>query len=237
MPIGRPAPPPKPTVNALDGAVTVAVPAVTTGVDEIRYECSADNGATWAVTASGSASDPGVQIGNLANGTQYICRAYAENSVGISDASPVSDSVMPCGSALQCNPLMVPVFGGLGALLGIGILFAVLALLRGRPTGYVIAVADVVHTANIGHGRNLGIGFTRDPNSKRVTGIVADPAKSADVRIRRRRAGGFEVTDRTGTHLVADGDPVVVADSVGVRHSLVLRAFDTNAASQVTSRR
>jgi hypothetical protein len=70
-----------------------------------------------------------------------------------------------------------------------------------------------------------------------VTGIVADRAKSADVRIRRRRGGGFEVTDRTGTHLVADGDPVVVADSVGVRHSLVLRAFDTNAASQVTSRR
>jgi len=132
---------------------------------------------------------------------------------------------------------MVPVFGGLGVLLGIGILLAALALLRGRTTGYVIAVADVVHTANIGHVRKLGIGFTRDPTSKRVTGIVADQAKSADVRIRRRRGGGFEVSDRTGKHLVGDGEPVVVADSIGVRHSLVLRAFETNAASRVASRR
>jgi hypothetical protein len=100
----------------------------------------------------------------------------------------------------------------------------------------VIAVADIVHTANIGHGRNLGIAFTRDA-SRRVTGIVADKGKDADVRIRRLRGGAFEVVDRTGTHHVGDGDPVVVADSVGVRHSLVLRAFATNAASEVASRR
>ena len=236
-PIGRPSAPPKPSINALNGAVSVAVPPVTSDVDEIRYECSPDHGATWPLTGSASGEQPTAQIAGLANGTEYQCRAYAANAVGVSDPSPVSDSVRPCSSTLECNPLMVPVFGGLGVLLGIGILLAALALLRGRTTGYVIAVADVVHTANIGHGRNLGIAFTRDPTSKRVTGIVADHAKSADVRIRRQRGGGFEVTDRTGKHLVGDGEPVVVADSIGVRHSLVLRAFETNAASQVASRR
>jgi hypothetical protein len=36
---------------------------------------------------------------------------------------------------------------------------------------------------------------------------------------------------------VDDGEAVVVADSVGVRHSLVLHAFATNAASRVANRR
>jgi hypothetical protein len=36
---------------------------------------------------------------------------------------------------------------------------------------------------------------------------------------------------------VADGDPIAFVDSVGVRHTLVLQAFATNAASQVARRR
>ena len=70
-----------------------------------------------------------------------------------------------------------------------------------------------------------------------MTGIVADRGSHADVRIRKLRGGRFEVRDKTGRHVVTDGEAVVVADSIGVRHSLVLHAFDTNAASRVASRR
>jgi hypothetical protein len=70
-----------------------------------------------------------------------------------------------------------------------------------------------------------------------VTGIVADRGPQADIRIRRQRNGRFLVTDARGKHEATDGDALVVVDNVGVRHSLVLRAFATNAASEVASRR
>jgi uncharacterized protein (DUF2336 family) len=82
----------------------------------------------------------------------------------------------------------------------------------------------------------LGIDFERDPTTKQIVGIVANRSRDADVRIRQLKGGKFAVRDRTGRHEVAEGDSVVVADSVGVRHSLTLRAFATNAASQVASR-
>jgi len=40
-----------------------------------------------------------------------------------------------------------------------------------------------------------------------------------------------------GRHVTTSGEPIVAADSVGVRHELVLRAFATKAASPVSSRR
>jgi hypothetical protein len=70
-----------------------------------------------------------------------------------------------------------------------------------------------------------------------VTGIVAERGKKADVHIRRLGRDRFEVRDKTGSRVVGNGDTVVVADSVGGRHSLELRAFSTNAASQVATRR
>jgi hypothetical protein len=45
------------------------------------------------------------------------------------------------------------------------------------------------------------------------------------------------VTDRTGRKVTEPGEPVVVIDSAGIRHELVLRAFSTRAASAVTNRR
>jgi hypothetical protein len=70
-----------------------------------------------------------------------------------------------------------------------------------------------------------------------VSGIVADGGPTAEVRIRRLRNGGFAIRDRNGRREVADGDPIAFVDSVGVRHTLVLQAFATNAASQVARRR
>jgi hypothetical protein len=216
----------------------VKVPAApSTGVSKYHYECSGDNGGTWPAAIDGSADGTPARIGELTNGVAYLCRAFAANDIGVSDASPVSDAIKPCGSALDCNPILLPAVGVLGLLLFGGLLLALVALFRGRPTGYVVAVVDVVHTANIGHGSNLGIGFVRAADSRRVTGIVAEHGKEADVRIRKLRGGRFAVRDRTGRHVVDDGEAVVVADSVGTRHSLVLRAFATNAASRVASRR
>ncbi len=236
-PVGRPPAPPKPTVEALNSAVRIQVPPATAGIDRYKYECSGDNGTTWATSTDVSAYDPIAEVGNLANGVDYLCRAFATNAVGISDASPVSDAVRPCSSLIECNSELVPILGGVGLLLIGGLLAAGIALFRGRTHGHVVAVVDIVHTANIGHGSRLAIEFVRAPDSRTVTGIVGAPGRRADVRIRRLRSGRFEVRDRIGQRTVADGDAVVVADSLGVRHSLVLRAFATNAASEVVRRR
>jgi hypothetical protein len=237
-PIGRPAAPPKPTVEALDRGLRISVaPQATAGVSSYTYECSSDQGSTWPHRVDGSADRATAQIANLTNGAGYLCRVFAANTTGLSDASPVSEIVRPCGSALECNALLAPILVVLGAVLLGGLALVLLALNRGRKRGYVVAVVDVVHTANLGFGSRLGVGFVRDQATKRLTGIVADPASSADVRVRRLRGDRFEVVDRVGRHVVSSGEAVVTVDSVGGRHELVLWGFATNAASPVTSRR
>ena len=47
---------------------------------------------------------------------------------------------MPCGSTLECNPILQPIVGILGLVLAGGLLVAFAALLRGRRRGYVVAV-------------------------------------------------------------------------------------------------
>jgi len=235
-PIGPPRPPAAPTVTAGDGQLVVSV-AGDPSVDSYQFECSNDGGQTWPVQGQASADNPSTTIGGVTNGATYVCRATASNSVGQSDPSPVSDSARPCSGLFQCSPTVIPIVGGIGALLLLALVAAFVYVLRGRQSGHVVAVVDVVHTANIGHGTNLGIAFVQSPETKRVTGIVAERGKKADVHIRRLGRDRFEVRDKTGTRVVGDGDPVVVADSVGARHSLELRAFSTNAASQVATRR
>jgi Fibronectin type III domain/von Willebrand factor type A domain len=238
-PVDRPAAPGKPSVEALDGALQISV----AGDAEARasgyhYECSSDNGTTWTGEVDVSSADTTTaRIDNLANGTAYVCRAFGVNAAGMSDPSPVSDAVKPCGSFLECNSLLVPILGVLGAVLVGGLLMVLVAFYRDRGRGYVVAVVDVVHTANLGHGSRLGIGFVRAPGGRQVTGIVADRGPKANIRIRALRGGRFAVIDRTGRTVTEAGEPVVVVDSAGVRHELVLRAFSTRAASAVTSRR
>jgi hypothetical protein len=79
--------------------------------------------------------------------------------------------------------------------------------------------------------------MTRAEGTRTVTGIVADTRPNAEVRIRRLRKGGFAITDRNGKREVGDGDPATFMDAAGVRHTLVLRSFATNAASRVARRR
>ena len=47
----------------------------------------------------------------------------------------------------------------LGVVLAGGVLLMLVGLVRVRRRGYVLAVVDVVYTANLGYGRKLGIGF------------------------------------------------------------------------------
>jgi hypothetical protein len=95
----------------------------------------------------------------------------------------------------------------------------------------VVAVVDVIHTANLGNGSGLGIGFVRDGPRGEVSGIVANPGKKAEIRIRHRRGDRFEVTDKANRHLTGSGEPVVVVDARGIRHQVILRRFSTATAS------
>jgi hypothetical protein len=101
----------------------------------------------------------------------------------------------------------------------------------------VVAVVDVVHTTNLGHGSRLGIGFVRARPGGPVTGIVADRTRNADIRIRQRGGDRFDVTDRVDHYVAKSGQAVVTIDSLGVRHEVILRRFHTATASPVSSRR
>lgn len=237
-PFGRPPAPAKPSVDAFNRAVGISItPEAGAVVTGYRIECSPDKGATWPSGVDVGADTTTTQIGDLTNGVDYQCRAFAANAVGVSDPSELSDTVRPCSSLVECNTALLPVVGILAVLLVGGILAAFMVLLRGRTTGHVVAVVDVVHTANIGHGSTLGIAFERARDSRAVVGIVAEKGRRADIRIRRLRGGRFQVADKVGKKIAADGEAIVVIDSLGVRHGLVLQAFETNAASPVASRR
>jgi hypothetical protein len=241
-PMGRPQPPGKPSVEALDGAVKIGVAGNgSPDVSAYRYECSDDGGATWTSTVDAGTADTTAQITHLTNGVQYVCRAYAANAVGLSEPSALSDAALPCGSVVACDPLLrslvQPIVVLLGVLLAGGLLAAFAAVYRGRPRGYVVAVVDVVHSANIGHGSRIGFDFVRDPVTRTITGIAPARGGKADIRIRQRRGGRFDVIDRRGRHAAMDGEPVVAVDANGGRHQLVLRAFSTNAASIASARR
>ncbi|MEX1169583.1 MAG: fibronectin type III domain-containing protein [Chloroflexota bacterium] len=238
-PIGRPAAPAKPSVSALDRAVRIEVPEVEPAlVSEYRFECSADQGTTWpAQVQVASSGVTATEIGSLTNGVDYVCRAFATNAAGTSDPSVVSDAVRPCGSLVECNPIALPIVGLLGLLAGAGLLAALVALYREGRRGYVVAVVDVVHTTNLGNGSKLGIGFVRDGPRGEVSGIVADPGRKAEIRIRQRRGDRFEVTDRANRQVTGSGESLVVIDSRGVRHQVILRRFSTATASAASTNR
>ena len=234
-PLGIPPPPAKPNVTAFNGAIKVDV-LPTTGVEEYRYECSADGGTTWEESTAITSASTSARIRDLANGTDYVCRAFASNEIGVSDASALSNVVRPCSGLLDCNPLALPIVVGTVSLLSLGILLALFGIYRERSQGYVLAVLDGVHSANIGKRSRLGIEVVRPPGSRQVSEIVANRGKKADFRVTMRRGGQFRVTDKARSQDVASGDMVIVVDSIGVRHQLVLHAFSTKSASAVARR-
>lgn len=238
-PVGRPAAPGKPGIDALDRGLRFRVPAEDTSqLTGYRYECSNDKGSTWPIQLDVAAPVAApAEIGNLSNGVEYVCRAFAANSGGLSDPSVAADAVRPCGSLFECQPVVVPIVGVVGFLGLGGLLLSLLALYRTRTRGYVVAVVDVIHTANLGSGSRLGIGFVRDNPHGPVTGIVADRNRGADIQIRYRGGDRFEVADRANRYSTTSGQPLVTVDSQGMRHSIVLRAFRTATAAAGASQR
>ena len=225
-PLAPPEAPAKPSVQAADHQLAISLPGAGPTVSGYRYECSSDGGATWSWSVLVGASDPSGQINGVPNSVQYVCRAYATNAVGVSPASAVSDAVFPCGSLLECNPILQPIVAILGGLAAVGLLAIFVMFYRRRPRGYVVAVVDVTHSANLGSGTRFGIDVVRDPDTRNVTGIVPSKAPKPDIRIRQLRGGRFIVTDRSGRHEAKSGEPIVAIDSRGGRHQLILHAFD-----------
>ncbi len=167
-PIGRPAAPGKPTVEALDRAVRIGVtPPERRACRGYRYECSNDGGTTWP-----RAGDVGSAGTTLADRRPHQRRRLRlpgvrrESRPGLSEASPVSDAVMPCGSILECNPLLQPILAVLGVVLAGGFLSRALRALPRAAPRVRRGVVDVVHTANLGHGKRLGIAFVRAPDKR-----------------------------------------------------------------------
>jgi hypothetical protein len=258
-----PTPPPLPgavqgiRLTAGDRAINLVwTPPATTSVPIVGYRarCHAGDG-EWIEAKEGVSLNTTATVEGLTNGTAYECEVAAIGSasnmtwtaattpvtpmarpVATPAPSAVPEAVVPCGSLIECNPLLVPMLSVLGLVVAGGLLALFVPMYRGRRRGYVVAVIDGIHSANLGHGSRLGIELVRDPSTKRLTGIVADRGSKPDIRIRQLRGGRFEVIDRAGRHRTNSGEVVAVAAG-GSRHALVLQAFETNPAAAVSSRR
>ena len=143
----------------------------------------------------------------------------------------------PCDGFFECNGLVLPIAAGLGAVIAIALLLGFFVLGRNRTGNYVVAVVDTVHSANLGGGSDVGLALLGGPYARQLEGISAAKGKNADVRIHKLRGDRFRVTDKRGSQEIHSGEPVIVESRNGVRHELVLRAFEGRAASGVTVRR
>jgi hypothetical protein len=226
VPFGRPPPPSKPTARALDTAARLGVTMPADGpVTGVEFECSADGGSTWTVERRVDGDRTVVEIGGLTNGTDYVCRAFATNDSGVSDASPLSDAFRPCSGLVDCNPLIVPLLGGLAVLLLAGILLTLWRWYAGRRV-YVTAQVDRFAPVTLGRGPKVGMAFVTRPPYKVVTGVTPAEGRAADIRIRYAGGEMFEVTGSGARRKVAFGHLVEVADPTGQPHDLVLNAYD-----------
>jgi hypothetical protein len=129
------------------------------------------------------------------------------------------------------------VLGIVGFVLFAGLLALLVSLYRDRTRGYVVAVVDTVHTANLGYGSRLGIRFLRAHPRGTVTGIVSDRSRSTDLRIRHRGGDRLEVIDRARSYATTSGKPVMIVDSLGTSHQVILRRFRGSTASVFTDSR
>jgi len=235
-----PAAPEKPTVTAGNRLIHInAKPGSGQAADTLHYECAPVGASAQPSPATADVQVPSTKttIGGLKNGTAYVCRATAINGSGTSAVSAASDAVTPCDGVLDCNNLTLPVIGGLGALIALAVLVGVVFLARNRTGSYVVAVVDTVHSANLGGGSDVGLALIGGPYARQLEGIAAAKGRKADVKIHKLRGDRFRVTDKRGSQEVHSGEPVVVESRNGVRHELVLRAFEGRAASEVTVRR
>jgi hypothetical protein len=226
VPFGRPPPPGKPTIVALDSGAqaSVAMPAGAP-VTGFAWECSTDGGSTWSVVRELIGDQPSVDIPGLRNGTDYVCRAIAINESGASDASPVSDVFRPCSGVVDCNPLVLPLFGGFVLLLVGGLVYALWRFLAGRRV-YVTAQVDHFQSISLGRGSSVGMAFVRHGPYRQMAGVVPADGRNAEVRIRYAGGDTFEVHAGGEKVKTKFGRQVHIRDAQGEPHTIVVRAFD-----------
>jgi hypothetical protein len=225
-PFGRPPAPAKPTVSVGSGGARlgVSVPGAQR-VDALAYECSSDGGATWTLAREVSGAQTSLDVTGLTNGTEYVCRVFASNESGVSDASPLTDVFRPCSWLIDCNPIVLPLFGVAAALILAGLLLVLYRWYKGRQV-YVTAQVDGLASVSLGRGPTVRMRFVRRGPYNRLTGIAPAEGKDADVRIRYTGGETFEIRSKKTRAKTQFGRPVDVADDHGVVHSVIVRAFD-----------
>jgi hypothetical protein len=225
-PFGPPPAPGKPSAQALNEAVRLNV-GLSEGVPitGVEFECSADGGTTWTIDRRVESRQAAVEIAGLTNGTEYICRAFAFNDRGTSDASAPSDAFRPCAGLADCNPFVLPLFGVLLAALAAAILLWLWRWYAGRRV-YVTAEVDRFPPITLGRGPSVGLSFvTREPYNL-VTGVVPAEGRRADVRIRFAGGSTFVVRSGRTRYKAPFGRLVQITDTEGRPHDLVLFAYD-----------
>ena len=225
-PFGRPPPPTKPTVQAVDSGarVSVTMPADAPVVG-FAYECSADGGTSWPVRKEVIGNVAVADVPGLTNGTDYVCRVLATNDSGVSDASPVSDVFRPCAGLIDCNPAAVPLVGGVLLLLVAAIVYALWRWYAGRRV-YVVAQVDNYASVSLGRGPRVAMAFVRRGPYRRLVGVAPAQGPDADVRIRYTGGESFEIEAAGSTVKATAGRLAQIRDGLGETHSVVLRALD-----------
>jgi titin len=84
-----------PGVSAIDLEWTAPASNGGTAVSDYLIEMSTNGGSTWTTVSDGVSSTPSASVTGLTNGTQYIFRVSAVNSVGTGVASSWTTSVAP----------------------------------------------------------------------------------------------------------------------------------------------
>jgi hypothetical protein len=219
--LGLPAAPGQPRVEPGDASARVTVDPVAGGAPAEQYffECRDVNG---NVAGSAPAQDPSAVVPNLSNGSTFDCVAYAENRIGRSPASVASARFSPCGSFLDCNPLVK--WGGLG-LIVVATLLAIAYIARRygrRNRVWVTAQVDGGENRPLGWGPDLGIRLDRDEGGWFA---ALRPFEGSEIKAQYRGSSRFLVQSKAGIRDVHQGDPAPVRDEEGGLHELILRRY------------
>ncbi|HET9850960.1 MAG TPA: fibronectin type III domain-containing protein [Candidatus Limnocylindrales bacterium] len=218
---GLPLAPGQPRVEPGDASARVSVDPVAGGApaEEYFFECRDVNG---AVAGSAPAQDPSAVVPNLSNGSTFDCVAYAENRIGRSPASVASARFTPCGSFLDCNPLVK--WGGLG-LIVVATLLALAYIARRyarRNRVWVTAQVDGGENRPLGWGPDIGIRLDRDEGGWFA---ALRPFEGSEIKAQYRGSSRFLVQSKAGIRDVHQGDPAPVRDEEGSLHELILRRY------------
>ena len=233
-PFGRPDVPPAPLGVAGDGSAQISVPQWDgeSTVDSYSYECSNDTGATWTQPTTVQATGSATLLNGLANGTEYRCRVTAANERGASDASPLSNAFLPCGSLFECNRALLPIIGTLLALILLALLFLVARWWTARTRAFISVQVDEMDTVNLSRGPDVGLGLIRSSNGA-ITDAVSDRTGAAELRVRYRGGHRFDVTHAGGHVEARAGTPFEFVDENGESHTAVFRATSSPSVASI----